>query len=201
VFESKRPIAHVAADLGVHKEALRSWVRQAERDGGGRQDGLTSVEREELARLRGEVKQLRKANEIFKAQARWDARSFLPRLPDSLEQLDLLLLTVSRPRKVHPDGIHFQDLRYQDPTLAAYVGEAVVIRYDLAEIHRVRRDQGAPALHRALRRRAPRALHRTSATARPASARPSPHATTPTGTSCSPSSTSFGCSRRPSTSS
>ena len=67
VFESKRPIAHVATDLGVHKEALRSWVRQAERDAGGRQDGLTSVERDELARLRGEVKQLRKANEILKA--------------------------------------------------------------------------------------------------------------------------------------
>jgi putative transposase len=63
-------------------------------------------------------------------QARWDARGFLPRLPDSLEQLDLLLLTVSRPRKIHPDGIHFQSLRYLDPTLAAYVGEAVVIRYD-----------------------------------------------------------------------
>ena len=67
VFESKRPIAHVATDLGVHKEALRSWVRQAERDAGGRQDGLTSVERDELARLRGEVKQLSKANEILKA--------------------------------------------------------------------------------------------------------------------------------------
>ena len=67
VFESKRPIAHVATDLGVHKEALRSWVRQAERDSGGRQDGLTSVERDELCRLRGEVKQLRKANEILKA--------------------------------------------------------------------------------------------------------------------------------------
>jgi transposase len=67
VFESKRPIAHVASDLGVHKEALRSWVRQAERDAGGRRDGLTSVERDELSRLRGEVKQLRKANEILKA--------------------------------------------------------------------------------------------------------------------------------------
>jgi transposase len=27
VFESKRPIAHVARDLGVHKESLRHWVR------------------------------------------------------------------------------------------------------------------------------------------------------------------------------
>jgi transposase len=67
VFESKRPIAHVATDLGVHKEALRLWVRQAEKDAGGRQDGLTSAEREELGRLRGEVKQLRKTNEILKA--------------------------------------------------------------------------------------------------------------------------------------
>jgi transposase-like protein len=34
VFESKRPIAQVAQDLGIHKEALRQWVRQAEADSG-----------------------------------------------------------------------------------------------------------------------------------------------------------------------
>ena len=51
---------------------------------------------------------------------------------------------MSRPRKIHPDGIHFQGLRYLDPTLAAYVGEAVVIRYDprdLAEIRVFHRDR------------------------------------------------------------
>ncbi len=52
VFDSQRPIAAVARDLGVHKEALRLWVRQAEADPGSRQDRLTTVEREELARLR-----------------------------------------------------------------------------------------------------------------------------------------------------
>lgn len=36
VFESERPIAHVARDLGIHKEALRQWVRQAEADTGRR---------------------------------------------------------------------------------------------------------------------------------------------------------------------
>ncbi len=54
VFESGRPIAHVARDLGVHKEALRSWVRQAEADTGRRRDLLSSSEREELKRLRKE---------------------------------------------------------------------------------------------------------------------------------------------------
>ncbi len=67
VFESGRPIAQVAKDLGVHREALRLWVRQAEADAGERNDRLTTAEREELARLRGEVRQLRKANEILKA--------------------------------------------------------------------------------------------------------------------------------------
>src|SRR6266446_8970829 len=41
-------------------------------------------------------------------QARWEGGGFLPRLPESLEQLDLLLLTVAKHRKVHPDGIRFQ---------------------------------------------------------------------------------------------
>ena len=40
-------------------------------------------------------------------QAHWEAGGFLPRLPESLDQLDLLLLTVPKPRKVHPDGIRF----------------------------------------------------------------------------------------------
>ena len=71
-------------------------------------------------------------------QARWEAGVFLPRLPESLEQLDLLLLTVAKPRKIHPDGIRFQGLRYLDPVLAAYVGESVVIRYDPRDLAEIR---------------------------------------------------------------
>ena len=66
VFESKRPIAHVALDLGVHKEALRTWVRQERANSGERPELLTSLEREELVRLRGENAQLRKANAILR---------------------------------------------------------------------------------------------------------------------------------------
>ena len=65
--ESERPLKHVAVDLGVGYETLRHWVRQAEADAGERKDLLASGEREELKALRGEVRELRKANEILKA--------------------------------------------------------------------------------------------------------------------------------------
>ncbi len=69
---------------------------------------------------------------------RWLAGGWLPRMPDSLEQLDLLLLTVAKPRIVHRDGIRFYGLRYLDLTLAAYVGEPVTIRYDPRDLGEIR---------------------------------------------------------------
>jgi transposase len=74
VRESGRPIAHIAEDLGVHREALRLWVRQAEADRGERSDLLTTSEREELKRLRAENSELRRANEILKAASALFAR-------------------------------------------------------------------------------------------------------------------------------
>ncbi len=74
----------------------------------------------------------------FKPQERWTSSGFLPRMPESLEQLDLLLLTVPKTRRVHRDGIRFSGLRYIDPTLAAYVGEEVLLRYDPRDVAEVR---------------------------------------------------------------
>lgn len=71
-------------------------------------------------------------------QQAWVADGWLPRMPDSLEQLDLLLVTAATPRVVHRDGIHFQGLRYLHPTLAAYVRETVTIRYDPRDITAIR---------------------------------------------------------------
>ncbi|OEJ29909.1 transposase [Streptomyces agglomeratus] len=67
VRSSGRPVAHVARDLGIHKEALRGWVRQAEVDDGGRPDLATSAEKAELAQIRKENAELRWVNEILKA--------------------------------------------------------------------------------------------------------------------------------------
>jgi len=83
-------------------------------------------------------------------QQRWEAGAFIPRMPDSLEQLDLLLLTVAKLRKIHPDGIHFQGLRYLDPVLAAYVGETVTVRYDPRDMAEIRVFTGAGFLCRAI---------------------------------------------------
>ena len=50
-------------------------------------------------------------------------------MPDSLEALDLLFLMATQTRLVRRDGIRFQGLRYNDPTVVAYVGETITIRY------------------------------------------------------------------------
>lgn len=72
--ESDRPIASVARDLGMHPETLRVWVRQDEADDGSRSDRLTTAEREELAALRREIRDLRRSNEILKAASVFFAR-------------------------------------------------------------------------------------------------------------------------------
>lgn len=70
--------------------------------------------------------------------ARWRADGFLPHLPESLEQLDLLLLTIPRSRVVRSDGVHFSGQRYIDSVLSAYVGERVIVRYDPRDIAEIR---------------------------------------------------------------
>jgi transposase len=78
VFESGRPIAQVAADLGVHHEALRKRVRQAEADSGKRADLLMTDEREEIRKLRRENLELRRANEILKSASVFFAKELDP---------------------------------------------------------------------------------------------------------------------------
>lgn len=62
------PLARVARDLGVSVETLRAWVKQADVDG-GRREGLTTEEREELRRLRRENRLLKMERDVLKKAA------------------------------------------------------------------------------------------------------------------------------------
>jgi transposase len=73
-------IARVAGQLGVHREALRSWVQRAEIDSGSR-PGVTTDSKQRIAELEKEVRELRRANEILKAASAYFARELDPRLP------------------------------------------------------------------------------------------------------------------------
>jgi transposase len=76
---SPRPTFRALGEqLGVHHEALRNWVRQAEADDGERDDRPSTAENEELRRLRKEVSELRRANEILKAASAFFAQEIDP---------------------------------------------------------------------------------------------------------------------------
>lgn len=66
-IESGRPVAHIAAELGLPVETLRKRVRQAEADQGLRPDMPSSEERAEIKALKAENQELRRANEILRS--------------------------------------------------------------------------------------------------------------------------------------
>jgi len=75
---SDKSIPALAADLGISSEALRSWLRQADADAGRGQPGdLTTDEREELRRLRREVRVLQQEREILRKAAAYFAKEAL----------------------------------------------------------------------------------------------------------------------------
>ncbi len=65
-----KSIPALARDLGVSDQRLRNWQRRARVEAGqGRPGELTSAEREELRRLRREVKVLQQEREILRKAA------------------------------------------------------------------------------------------------------------------------------------
>jgi len=66
VRSSEKSIPQLAEELGVSPQSLRNWLRQSQLDVGERRDGLSSEEREELCRLRRDVRRLEQEREILK---------------------------------------------------------------------------------------------------------------------------------------
>ena len=73
LVRSGRTPEELSREFEPSAQAIWNWVRQAERDGGVRQDGLTTDDKEELRRLQRENKVLREEKEILKKAAAWFA--------------------------------------------------------------------------------------------------------------------------------
>jgi transposase len=69
-----KAVGQVARELDLTETAVREWVKRADLDAGRRSDGLTTTEREELRRLRREVRDLREEREILRKAAVFFAR-------------------------------------------------------------------------------------------------------------------------------
>jgi transposase len=78
--ETAGGISDIASQLGVNPETLRNWVKQADIDTGQR-PGTTSEDKERIAQLERENRELRRANEILKAASAFFAKELDPRPP------------------------------------------------------------------------------------------------------------------------
>ena len=76
VLDEGKSVSLVARDLDLTETALREWVKRARADRPRGRTGLTTAEREELAQLRKENRQLRLEREILK-----NAAAFFPKEP------------------------------------------------------------------------------------------------------------------------
>jgi transposase len=75
VLDERRSVAEVSRDLDVHASLLSRWVAQARVDAGkGSSGALTTAEKEELARLRKEVRTLKMERDILKKAAAFFAK-------------------------------------------------------------------------------------------------------------------------------
>ena len=73
IFSSGKSVPQVCRDLDLAESVVRRWLAQAEIDE-GRREGLTTAEREELTKLRKEVRMLREERDILKKAAAYFAR-------------------------------------------------------------------------------------------------------------------------------
>lgn len=73
VRAGRTPVS-LAQEFEPTAQSIRNWVVQADRDEGRRSDGLTTAEREELSKLRGENRRLRQERDILKKAAAWFAK-------------------------------------------------------------------------------------------------------------------------------
>ena len=76
----EQPVGQIALDLGISDSCLRGWLKQADIDEGLRSGGLATAERDELVKLRRELRVAKMEVEILKrASAYFAAENVLPK--------------------------------------------------------------------------------------------------------------------------
>jgi len=118
-LEDGVPLARAAGEAGVAARTAQRWLARY------RACGLAGLART----ARADTGRRRVPAELAGLIEGLALRKPRPTVAASLDDLDLLLVMVAKPRMVHRDGIHFQGLRYLAPALAAYIREPVTIRY------------------------------------------------------------------------
>ena len=78
LVRSGRSPASLSKEFGPTAWSISLWVKQAKRDAGKDDGGLTSAEREELSQLRREVRKLKEEREILSKAAAWFAQETVP---------------------------------------------------------------------------------------------------------------------------
>jgi len=127
-LEDGVPLARAAGEAGVAARTAQRWLARY------RACGLAGLART----ARADTGRRRVPAELAGLIEGLALRKPRPTVAASLDDLDLLLVMVAKPRMVHRDGIHFQGLRYLAPALAAYIREPVTIRYDPRDITEIR---------------------------------------------------------------
>jgi len=73
----------LSREFGCSHWSIKTWVKQADRDAGRGDGGLTTAERQELAKLRRENRQLKLEREILSKAAAWFAQETAPNTKNS----------------------------------------------------------------------------------------------------------------------
>ena len=112
VLDEGKTVGAAARDLDLTETALRAWVKRAQADRTMGRTGLTTTEREELARLRKENRQLRLEREILKNRSRAMIR------PTSRPETPVRVRSLARGRDRQLFGVELEPVKKPGPGAA-----------------------------------------------------------------------------------
>jgi len=151
--DEEHPIPRIAREIGVSDGTLRNWVNQDEIDSGQR-EGLTTEEKEELRRLRREVKTLRQEKEILRKAAAPFAREEILKVGECLqahrskEKANYPVAALCRMLGVSKSGYY----AWRERLPSRRTRQETLLTEKILEIHsRSRETYGYPRVHAELR--------------------------------------------------